>query len=78
MLTLAASTASTASSSEAAYVMSAAFAALLVGVVGFFGSQKPKPVGLGFGFYPALFLGAGGASVTFFGAIEVFSALHVI
>lgn len=53
-------------------------ASLVVGLVGFYGSQKPKPVGMELGFYPALFLGAGGAAVTGFGLFEVFAALHLL
>ncbi len=53
-------------------------ASLLVGLVGFYGSQKPRPVGLDLGFYPALFLGAGGAAFTFFGLFGVFQGLGLI
>ncbi|MFC9166027.1 hypothetical protein ACFTZ8_35140 [Streptomyces fungicidicus] len=74
MSTLAAS----ANSPSTAWIMVAALAAMIVLLVAFFGSQKPKPVGFAFGFYPALFLGASGAGVTFFGLVEVFSKLHLI
>ena len=74
MFTLAAS----AASSSAAWVAVAALAGLVVFLVGFYGSQKPKPVGLGAGFYPALFCGTAGAGVTFFGLIQVFSVLHLL
>ncbi|WP_445527493.1 hypothetical protein [Streptomyces cyslabdanicus] len=70
--------AASANSSSAAWITVATLAALVVFLVGFYGSQKPKPVGFEFGFYPALFLGAGGAGVTFFGLFEVFSTLHLI
>ncbi|MDP5317410.1 hypothetical protein [Streptomyces poriferorum] len=74
MFLLAAST----NSSSAAWVVVAALAGLVVFLVGFYGSQKPKPVGFEFGFYPALFLGAGGAGATFFGLFQVFSTLQLI
>nr|WSS73665.1 hypothetical protein OG491_36180 [Streptomyces sp. NBC_01175] len=70
--------AASANSSSAGWITVAVLAALVVFFVGFHGSQKPKPVSLELGFYPALFLGATGAGVTFFGLFEVFSTLHLI
>ncbi|PNG21894.1 hypothetical protein [Streptomyces cahuitamycinicus] len=61
-----------------AWCLVAALAALVVFFIGFYGSQKPKPVGLSLGFYPALFLGAGGGAVTFFGLVEFFSLVHLV
>ncbi|MFF2230820.1 hypothetical protein [Streptomyces anulatus] len=46
----------------------------MVFLVGFFGAQKPKPIS----FYPALFLGAGGAGIAFFGLVQVFNTLHLL
>ncbi|MFF9496324.1 hypothetical protein [Streptomyces flaveolus] len=69
--------AASAHSSSAAWITVAALSALVVFLVGFFGAQKPKPVGFELGFYPALFLGAGGAGITFFGLVQVFSTLHL-
>lgn len=50
----------------------------MVFLVGFFGAQKPKPISFELGFYPALFLGAGGAGITFFGLVQVFNTLHLL
>ncbi|WP_331448864.1 hypothetical protein [Streptomyces prasinus] len=61
-----------------AWCLVAALSALVVFFIGYYGSQKPKPVGLAFGFYPALFLGAGGGAGTFFGLMEVFTAVHLV
>ncbi|MGY5099445.1 hypothetical protein [Streptomyces sp. 900105245] len=61
-----------------AWCLVAALAGLVVFFIGFYGSQKPKPVGLDLGFYPALFLGAGGGAAAFFGLVMVFSAVHLL
>ncbi|GAA5708023.1 hypothetical protein AQJ43_37770 [Streptomyces avermitilis] len=61
-----------------AWCLVAILSAFVVFLVGFYGSQKPKPVGLGFGFYPALFLGASGGDGTFFGLVAFFSAMHLL
>ncbi|MFD5848158.1 hypothetical protein [Streptomyces chartreusis] len=61
-------------SAALAWFLVATLAAVAVFLVGFFGSQKPKPVGLDLGFYPALFLGSGGGAITFFGLLTVFAA----
>ncbi|MCX4231799.1 hypothetical protein [Streptomyces ortus] len=65
-------------SASVAWLVTDVLASLLVGAVAFYGSQRPAPVGLGLGFYPALFLGAGGAAVTFFGLFGVFRDLGLI
>ncbi|MFJ2745392.1 hypothetical protein ACIO3O_37680 [Streptomyces sp. NPDC087440] len=70
--------AATAPPSAVPWVLTAVLAALVVFFIGFYGSQKPKPVGLGVGFYPALFCGAGAAAVTLFGLVELFSKLHLL
>ncbi|SPF00241.1 hypothetical protein [Streptomyces sp. MA5143a] len=65
-------------SSSLAWLLVAALAGLAVFLVGFYGSQKEKPVGLELGFYPALFLGAGGAAITTFGLLTLFSSMDLI
>ncbi|MFE0845896.1 hypothetical protein [Streptomyces rochei] len=65
-------------SGSLAWCLVAVLAALVVFSVGFYGSQKPKPAGLALGFYPALFLGAGGGGFTLFGLLGVFAALGLL
>jgi hypothetical protein len=65
-------------SSSLPWLLVAALAGLVVFFVGFFGSQKDKPVGLELGYYPALFLGAGGGAFTTFGLLTVFAAMNLI
>ncbi|GHH31702.1 hypothetical protein [Streptomyces lanatus] len=65
-------------SSSLPWLLVAALAGLVVFCVGFYGSQKDKPVGLELGYYPALFLGASGGGFTAVGLVTVFDALNLI
>ncbi|WP_404200302.1 hypothetical protein [Streptomyces tauricus] len=74
MFTLAACSAS----SSTPYIWVLVFAGLLVAVVAYNGSRQPAPVGLGLGFYPALFTAAGGFATTFGGGLAFFSHMNFI